>query len=363
MDYGVVLEGATRLRVPSGGGVSSREEVFYNPHMSLNRDITVALCSVLGAGTFLDAMAGSGARGIRASVEAGADATLNDLNPKAVALIRENANLNGAMVCVESREARGLMSQGRWDYVDVDPFGTPAPYLGAAAGAVRPGGVLGVCATDTSALCGTYPKACQRKYGSQPLRCDCYGEVGLRILIGAVAEAAMRRGLGFTPLFSHTTRHYMRVQGRLGGGASATVGSIGYLEHCPKCMRRSFSRLTDLRRECACGHRLSVAGPLWTAPYADSALCSRIEAKLAGGVFGAPSSRLAGLVAAEQDVSLPFYDVHRLAEAAGRPAPGMAALADAASKAGYKLCRTHFCDTGVRTDMPVELLMAAVKAP
>ena len=72
-------------------------------------------------------------------------------------------------------------------------------------------GILGITATDTSALCGSSPKACQKKYDSLPLRTDYYNELGLRILIGHIARIAMKHEKGITPLFSHCTRHYLKT--------------------------------------------------------------------------------------------------------------------------------------------------------
>jgi len=236
MDYDVLVEGSTRLKVPLGGGVSKDEEVFYNPHMRMNRDLTVALCRVLKPKSFIDVMAGSGARGVRVAKEAGVDVTLNDLNPKAVQLIRENAELNGVNVTVESKDARAVLVGQRFGYFDLDPFGPPVAYVDSVLSSARWGNIFGLCATDTSALCGSYPKACMRKYDAVPLRCDCYDELGLRILIGFIARSALRHEIGVEPLFCHSTRHYMRVQVRLGSRHQATMKEPGHLQYCCKCL-------------------------------------------------------------------------------------------------------------------------------
>ena len=54
--------------------------------------------------------------------------------------------------------------------VDIDPFGTPSPFIESAAISAKAGGMLCVTATDTSALCGTYKEPCIRKYNSMPLK-------------------------------------------------------------------------------------------------------------------------------------------------------------------------------------------------
>lgn len=45
-------------------------------------------------------------------------------------------------------------TSGYWDFIDVDPFGSCLPFLEAAVGGVRDGGVLAVAATDLTVLCG-----------------------------------------------------------------------------------------------------------------------------------------------------------------------------------------------------------------
>ena len=55
------------------------------------------------------------------------------------------------------------MSEEKFGFVDLDPFGTPAPFIDAA---IRSSGkYLGVTATDTAPLCGAHLKAGIRRYG------------------------------------------------------------------------------------------------------------------------------------------------------------------------------------------------------
>lgn len=50
-----------------------------------------------------------------------------------------------------------------WDLVDVDPFGSCAPFLEAAIAAAADGGVVAVASTDMAVLCGRHgSKVCER---------------------------------------------------------------------------------------------------------------------------------------------------------------------------------------------------------
>lgn len=134
--------------------------------MELNRDLSVAALSVYRQSceqdiAICDAFASSGIRGIRYSKEINgvSMAVVNDLNPIAVELAHENIANNGLTnVNVCRKEANLLLRtcRGKFDVVDIDPFGTPAPYVESAASSLKAGGLICITATDTSALCGTY---------------------------------------------------------------------------------------------------------------------------------------------------------------------------------------------------------------
>ncbi len=85
--------------------------------------------------------------------EVGIPVTINDRSETAVDLARRNADALGLAVEVTRKDANALMSERRFDTVDLDPpFGTPAPFVDAAArSAARH---LFVTATDTAPLCG-----------------------------------------------------------------------------------------------------------------------------------------------------------------------------------------------------------------
>ena len=73
------------------------------------------------------------------------------------------------------------MNSTGFDYIDVDPFGSPNPFLDAAIKRIARDGILAVTATDTAPLCGTYTNACRRKYWAVPLRNELMHEIGIRI--------------------------------------------------------------------------------------------------------------------------------------------------------------------------------------
>ena len=176
--------------------------------------------------------------------------------------------LNRVYVCRDDANLILRKCKGKFDIVDIDPFGTPAPYVESAAASLRAGGMICVTATDTSALCGTYTEPCIRKYGAVPLKTEYCHENGLRILAGFVARTFSKYKKYIEVKFSHSTEHYMRIYATIGKGAANTdesLKSLGYIAHCKKCLNRMviMGLAPSIPENCpVCGGVLNVGGPL-----------------------------------------------------------------------------------------------------
>ena len=80
--------------------------------------------------------------------------------------------------------------RGAFNIVDLDPFGSPAPYLDAATRSVVH--LLEVTATDTAPLCGAHFNSGMRKYAAVPLNNEFHSEMGVRILLGKARKGACK---------------------------------------------------------------------------------------------------------------------------------------------------------------------------
>jgi len=353
-----VVEGRTKLLVPKEEKLTKKNPVFYNPEMELSRDISIAVAGILKPGEFCDLLAGSGARGVRVANEAGLEVLLNDLNPKAVELIERNCKLNEVKCKITRMDANKLLASERFEFIDIDPFGPPVKFIDSAIQSIKNKGILAVTATDTSALCGTYPRACRRKYDAVSLRTDYYNELGLRILIGFVARNALRHESGILPLFSHCTRHYFRIYVRIlrgRRGVNDTLGNLKFLQHCFSCLWRDYKSMNELRPDCQCGGNLDTAGPLWSGRFAEPEFCQELEKELEDSEFnkGKEAIKLANLIGSEQSVTLPYYNIHKVFKKLGRPACSMADVMEKLKSNGFKAERTHFSGLGLRTDAEI----------
>ncbi|MBI4144072.1 tRNA (guanine(10)-N(2))-dimethyltransferase, partial [Candidatus Woesearchaeota archaeon] len=213
------VEGSAEIFVPVAEKVCKDMPVFFNPVMKFNRDVCICLLQCIGRHLKVgDALAGTGIRAIRIAKEvADCDVFMNDFSHDAFLLMKKNAKRNRVSAVISNKNAHDFLCQG-FDYVDIDPFGSPNPFLDSAVRAVRNKGILAITATDTAPLCGTYPKACLRKYWAHTLKNPAMHETGIRILIRKVQLIGSQYDRALIPVFSHSTQHYFRVYFRLEKG-------------------------------------------------------------------------------------------------------------------------------------------------
>ena len=135
-------------------------------------------------------------------------------------------------------------NMGLFDVIDIDPFGTPSPFVDSAAYNLKRDSLLCLTATDTSCLSGTYKEPCIRKYNAKPYKSEYYHENGIRILIGFAALTLAKYQKHIEVKLSHSSEHYMRVYLKVIKGSKATdesLKNIGYISHCKNCLYRSES--------------------------------------------------------------------------------------------------------------------------
>src|SRR3990172_44266 len=163
-----IKEGSIKLIIPDPKKykLDAKAPVFYNPDMRLNRDLSILLLKSVSPKpqSAVDLLAASGVRGLRIKKEAKIPRVyINDASPTAFRFIKMNAALNKLKVTPSNLRAheflatRYKMPDAKFGYVDIDPFGTPVPFLDAGVKSMveNRGGIIAVTATDTSALCGT----------------------------------------------------------------------------------------------------------------------------------------------------------------------------------------------------------------
>ncbi|MEM2081277.1 MAG: tRNA (guanine(10)-N(2))-dimethyltransferase [Candidatus Bathyarchaeia archaeon] len=377
----IVQEGKVKVLVPKLSAfvkqpsdyAPSKAPVFYNPVMELNRDIAIlafqAYQRIMNREiTLCEPLASTGIRGIRfaAEVHGAKSVLIGDVSERAAELARYNARLNGLQECVtvQHKDANCLLSERaaphrRFDAVDVDPFGSPAPYLDSAIRALRDNGLLAVTATDLAPLCGVHPKACVRKYGGKPLRAEYCQELAVRLLAGCIAAVAAKHDIGIRVLFSHSTDHYIRVYAQIAYGAKKAddaVKSLGYILHCFNCLHReNVKALFGRGVECPqCGSKMDYAGPLWLEKIFDRSFCELMEKENMHRALR-NSLKIAKLLStAKEEAEAPatYYVLDKIGDKLALPVPAVNAILQVLRENGFQAFPTHFNSRGIRTDAP-----------
>jgi tRNA (guanine26-N2/guanine27-N2)-dimethyltransferase len=391
-----VQEGRVRVVVPKleafkqqpADYAPSKAPVFYNPVMELNRDVSVlafqAYQRLVGREiSICDPLTGSGIRGVRfaAEIHSVKKVVVSDINERSFNLAQHNVHLNGLeeRVTVEHKDANCLLSchgapKRRFDIVDVDPFGSPVPYLDSAVRALRNKGLLAATATDLAPLCGVHAKACVRKYGGKPLRTEYCHELAVRLLAGCVATVAAKQDIGVRVVFSNSADHYIRVYAQIGYGAKkadASVKSLGYVLHCFNCFHRETAKTFSARffEKCPeCGSKMDWAGPLWLGKIFDPQFCEAMAQENRRTAFrnSGKISRLLSLAKDEADAPATYYVIDKISNKLSSPVPSVAAMLRILRDNGFEAVPTHFNSRGVRTNALAfavqNLLKAAVSS-
>jgi len=346
--------------------VPSKAPVFFNPLMKTNRDLAIAFIRTVGGihGLKLnigDPLAGVGIRSIRAlkETEWATEAFANDLSERAADLIAKNSELNGveSRITVSSLDANVFLAEhskpgNRFGYVDIDPFGSPAPFLDNAVASVIHKGFLAVTATDTPVLCGIYPEKMRMAYDSYCTRLPFLKEVGIRVLIASVARAAARHEIGVRPLVCYGERNYLRAYFQVFRGrpkalhAMQRVGYVGLHGDPPEWRAMSHQDLADPRS--ASSSSEAVCGPVWTGTYEDPQFIVRLRDFGLG--VSPQSDELIYKMSEERSEILGYYPHYLLAKACGGKALPIEEMLERLCRDGVMASRTLFDPNAIKAN-------------
>ena len=359
-----VREGTTDLLVPVGhsrkGPGTKTGDIFYNGQMEFGRDVSVMFGRVaLREGqAILDGLAATGARGLRLANECGvrADFQLNDRDIRAAVLMKQNAELNSlGHVKVHCRDLNGLLADERFDYIDIDPFGTPVDFIDAAVQSCKNDGIVAVTATDTAPLYGAYPKTSLRRYGALSARSPFAHETGLRILAGFIVREAAKHDRAAEPLLCFHADHYFRVNMRIRNGAAradAAIKKLGYTSYDRITLKRG---VADERKD------QKDAGPLWCGQLMAKDIAKQMAAT---GDLGTSTRCSRILQTWREEAAMPplFYGMDELARKTKLSPPRLVDFIAYLEGKGAKASRTHFDPKGLKTDLPSKELVRHYKS-
>jgi tRNA (guanine26-N2/guanine27-N2)-dimethyltransferase len=362
------MEGTTDLMVPAEAalhlkGPGTKGGVFFNPVMEFSRDVSILVMRVFlknKKAKLLDGLAGTGTRGVRIAyeVDGNYEMVINDHNPMAYKVIKNNIIING---CENSRAENNklnlLLSVESFDYIDIDPFGSPVSFLDASLQGIRQYGMLAVTATDTAPLCGTYPKTCLRRYDAISIQ-SCYSkEVGARILAGHCVRLAGKYDIAAIPVLTFFSDHYIRIHFAIKKGAKkadAAREGIGHIVHDPNTSGREilsdFSQKTKDNR---------IIGPLWIGDLHDLDFLSKMKPDT---YLNTTKKIEKYLELWKEEANMPpyFYETNEISSLTKtQPKPLMSMIEDLKDH-GFLASRTHFSPNGFKTDADITEITSLV---
>jgi tRNA (guanine26-N2/guanine27-N2)-dimethyltransferase len=354
-----ITEGNTNIFVyktkSDSKGPSSKQGVpFYNPTMQLNRDISILVCQQLLDSSkrkiiLLDGLAASGIRGVRLANELVGDfeVVINDWDEKSYNLIEKNIekhNFKNMKAC--NRNLNVLLSEDKFDYIDVDPFGSPVGFIDSALRSIKNGGIIACSATDTATLCGVYPKVCIRRYGAIPFHSVVMKEIGLRILLGFICRVAGVYDKGIEPIICYSTDHYFRVYIKVNSSISKANQSMNNF------------KIIHSGENIGIQKTKNNIGPMWLDKFGDKKTIGEILNIVSSKKLGCKNQiyRLLDILGEEADAPAFFYTTESIASFLKKSSPRRDLFFENLKKQGFNVYRTHFSPTGFKTDASINII-------
>ncbi|KAK8864245.1 N2,N2-dimethylguanosine tRNA methyltransferase [Kwoniella newhampshirensis] len=272
----------------------------------------------------------------------------------------------------------------RVDVVDLDPYGTAAPFIDAALGCIADGGLLAITCTDLAVLAGQqYPEKCYSNYGGTNVHAEYTHEAALRLVMHSLATCAARYGRYITPLLSFSIDFYVRLFVRIDTRPeqvkrlAAQTGVVYTCQFCQTSVTQPFGKVVEKETtkgvtldafktaagptpshgsSCEeCGSTMHLGGPLWLGPLQDGEFAKRVirDIQSQEKEYKTYSRMLGMLTIASQELPNPwFFTANRIAKSLHSSSLPMNKILSALLNAGYKISRSHCVAGAVKTDAP-----------
>lgn len=340
-------------------------DIFYNPLMIANRNISILLLNSLPNKNMklADPLAGSGIRSLRFLNELTKDKItelhINDNKENFSKTIQNYLTLNKIKkptnLFLHNQEASLFLNQSKgFDYIDIDPFGSPNPFLPAAVARISRHGILAITATDTAALTGTYPSVTKRKYWATSMKNYLMHELGLRILIRKVQLQGIQFDKALTPILSYHKDHYFRIYFQSEKGkerCDALVKQHQYFLFCPNCL--NYTSSIHNKETCDCKQEFQFAGPLWTGKLHNQKLITTMNKN---NPFPQEQKFLNLLQEESTKDILGFYDLHEIARKLKINPPRIEPFLKQ-----LPAVHTHFSPNGIKTEKSIKEIIQEIK--
>lgn len=404
-------------RIIEEEGVVVEGGAFYNPAQKFNRTLTIKIINQFIRNSkkdgirLLECMSATGLRGIRYIKELHGENTIvmNDISLSACSSIVENCLKNGinakidevvregesSAVEIRNEDCRVLMLKRKreFDVIDIDPFGTCAPYIETALEALADNGLLCVTSTDTKVLCDKPPESCYKYYGAVSLNNPHSHETAIRIILSYISRIAAKSGKSVEPLVSLSMDFFIRVFVQVTHNKKKSTETLFLNKQYLMCTCMNREDVQILQKEqdkhvyrhvkapvstrCRlCKRVLSLYGPFWSGPLHNKKFLKEviegidktdILSKTGGDKKTAYTSsqinrRIHGMLAMACDEleSCFYYSIPAISSILSFPAPPLTQIISFLQNNGISVSLTHCKPNSIKTNGEIEYVYLAV---
>ena len=398
-EFNTVTEGKATILTPKA------DEVFYNPIQQFNRDLSIMAIKAydqlrhesfessnknknkkkkLNGLKILESLSASGLRSCRYGLEIpeASKIVANDLLPEAVEQINKNIEYNKLTDKVVANQGDAIKYMGstneKFHVVDLDPYGTAAPFIDSAIQCLEEDGMLMVTCTDAAVLAGSgYPEKCFALYGGNnfgntQINNESNHEAGVRLILNLIASTAAKYRKAIEPVLCLSIDYYFRLFVKVktspiavknhasetmlvygcNGCGDKLYQPLGY----KKDGKFTYPKMTGSDSCKYCSSSYNVAGPMYAgtlhqAEFIDKIL--EINSKANKDVYGT-TERIRGMLSiAKNELDYPFYfNINQLCSMFKCPPLSLQKFVNAIGNLEHKCSLTHYKPNTVKTDLP-----------
>lgn len=315
------------------------------------------------------------------------DVKINDPRPEAKTLINKNALRNDLEVEVSTTDPCIVLHERGYNFIYLGCTNDASIYFDAAFRNIARNGVLVVTCKDDCSMHGNTPDVAMRRYGGRITRTFYYQELGIRLILAAMARTAVKynKSLSVLCCFMHKSSFTVAVITRKGPSlANKTVENIRPIKHCMVCEERGFYPVPNgfpidpkhVKLNCDCsanapGNTSLELGPVWAESVFDanfvegmlqqSLLDNNLELKTFLSLILQEAQCTRKVKFSEEskrmkldDESHPpfYYNIHKHHPHLNQQNK-INKVIESLKDSGFRASRTHFDRLAIRTDAPV----------
>ncbi|MHA2203707.1 MAG: hypothetical protein ACW991_08460 [Candidatus Hodarchaeales archaeon] len=372
-----IREGLGTFLVPESNTVEHiprrSDNVFFNFHQEINRDLSVLALRAFGNINLksdlrvCEPLCGSGIRSARYAMETPTSSIYsNDINSDAINIAQKNIKrlpkASAKKIQLYNMECNFFLQTLNirdiiFDFIDIDPFGTPIPFVHNSVHLITLNGLLAFTATDLASLVGLYPQALYAQYGVNLFNIwiGNIHEIASRALITGIQHVGLTLGQSLIPVVTFYHRHFVRCFFIRKRGVNGVLDQTGFINLCEKCKTRFISNLGEKTSSCSvCGASNGMnVGPLYLGKIQQ---LDYLASMLNDGHLEKMGTKkrlmkCLPLMIEETSIDIPWsFDIPKLAKKARVPVPPLTQVAKVLDEMGYQSCKTHYSGTSLKTD-------------